>query len=63
MIVRLDGAGVTVTDHDGDVYRLTYADGRLTGSRLAQTHRTAIAELLRVATERAAAATAAFNRA
>jgi hypothetical protein len=41
-VVYDDGA-VTVTEPDGDTYRLVYADGQLTGSRLAQTHRTAIA--------------------
>jgi YD repeat-containing protein len=41
-VVVTDDA-VTVTEPDGDVYKLTYQDGALTGSRLAQSHRTAIA--------------------
>jgi YD repeat-containing protein len=43
LAVVYDDGTVTVTDPDGDAYRLTYTDGRLTGSRLAQSHRTAIA--------------------
>ena len=39
-----DAGAVTVTEPDGDVHRLTYVDGVLTGpGSLAQTHRTAIA--------------------
>jgi len=42
--VAYDDGAVTVTDHAGDVHRLTYADGKIVGSgSLAQTHRTAIA--------------------
>ena len=54
---------VTVTEADGDVYRLTYRDGVLTGSKLADSHRRGIAELLRVAIEQADATAAMFTRA
>jgi hypothetical protein len=44
MLVELTDGAVTVTEPDGDVHRLTYVDGVLTGpGSLAQTHRTAIA--------------------
>jgi YD repeat-containing protein len=44
LAVVYDDGAVTVTEADGTVHRLTYADGALTGSgSLAQTHRVAIA--------------------
>jgi hypothetical protein len=52
---------VTVTEADGTVFRLTYRDGALTGSRLTDSHRRGIAELLRVAIEQADATAAMFG--
>jgi hypothetical protein len=56
----VDGV-VTVTESDGDVHALTYADGALSGSSLATTHRTAIAGVLAQRLTEHAATLAAFG--
>jgi len=56
----IDGA-VTVTESDGDVHALTYADGALSGSSLVTTHRTAIAGMVQQKVAETEATLAAFG--
>ena len=63
LAVAYVAGAVTVTEADGTVYRLTYRDGALTGSKLADSHRRGVAELLRVAIAQADATASMFTRA